>query len=115
MGSFKRWNTDFVYNFNYGYSERNIRIKGDEFHRIVGNLKATNHFLNDRFKITQGLRFARKIEEDNDESDPNKTRAYNRDFHLTYSQRIFFKRIKNHRFTSGTIWITNTEIAGDIN
>lgn len=98
MGSFKYLKTDFVYNFNYGYSERDIRIKGDEFHRIVADLKATNHFFEKRFKITQGLRFARKIEEDNDESDPNRTRAYNRDYHITYSQRVIFKKTNNSSF-----------------
>ncbi len=90
MGSFRRWKTDFVYNFNYGYSERDIRIKGDEFHRFAGNLKATNRFLNKRLSLTQELRYARKLEEDNDASDPYKTKAYNRDFHITYSQRFNF-------------------------
>ncbi|WP_456407856.1 TonB-dependent receptor [Caldithrix abyssi] len=98
MGSFKRWNTNFVYNLNYGYSERDIRIKGDEFHRIGASLKASNYFLQKKLKMTQGLRFSRKIEEDNDESDPEKTRAYNRDFHITYSQRINFKHSKNTTF-----------------
>ncbi|MHB2148067.1 TonB-dependent receptor [Calditrichota bacterium LG25] len=98
MGSFKRWNTNFVYNLNYGYSERDIRIKGDEFHRIGASLKAKNYFLQKKIELTQGLRFSRKIEEDNDESDPNKTRAYNRDFHITYSQRINFKQSKNTTF-----------------
>ncbi len=90
MGSFHHWKTDFVYNFNYGYSERDIRIKGDEFHRFAGNLKATNQFLNKRLLLTQELRYARKLEEDNDASDPYKTKAYNRDYHITYSQRFNF-------------------------
>ncbi len=98
MGSFKYWKTDFVYNLNYGYSERDIRIKGDEFHRISANLKATNYWMDKRIQLTQGLRFSRKIEEDNDESDPNKTRAYNRDFHITYSQKIYFRKNKNTTF-----------------
>ncbi|RMD94557.1 MAG: TonB-dependent receptor [Calditrichaeota bacterium] len=95
MGSFKKWSTNFVYNFNYGYSERDIRVKGDEFHRIAVNLKSENQFFKNQLKLFQGLRFVRKIEEDNDQSDPNKTRAYNRDFHLTYSQRIYWNRSPN--------------------
>ena len=35
MGSFGAGKTDFVYNFNYGYSERDIRVTGDEYHRIA--------------------------------------------------------------------------------
>jgi outer membrane cobalamin receptor len=98
MGSFRRWKTDFVYNFNYGYSERDIRIKGDEFHRLVGNLKASNSFFNDALQLRQSIRYARKIEEDNDASDPNRTRAYNRDYHITYSQQFNWHLNKKTHF-----------------
>ncbi|HHJ52827.1 MAG TPA: TonB-dependent receptor [Caldithrix abyssi] len=98
MGSFRRWKTNFIYNFNYGYSERDIRIHGDEFHRLVGSLKAQNQLFDNRVTLQQKLRYSRKIEEDNDASDPNQTRAYNRDFHITYSQQFDWKWNEVTRF-----------------
>jgi len=94
MGSLGLYNTNLVYNLNYGYSERAIRIKGDEYHRISGSLKSSNLFLDEKFAVKQNLKYNRKIEEDNDDSDPYGVKAYNRDHHLTYSQQF------NYQFNS---------------
>lgn len=88
MGSFFASNTNFIYNLNYGYSERNIRVTGDEYHRIAGELKTKNDFLNRNLSLLQIFRYGRKIEEDDDESDPYGTKAYNRDYNLTYSNQF---------------------------
>ena len=90
-GSFSMFNTDFVYNANYGYSERDIRIDGDEFHRIAGELKALNRFAGNTLKLTQILRYNRVIEEDNDQSDPYRTKAYNRDHHFVYTNILDYQ------------------------
>ncbi len=97
MGSFQAIHTDFVYNLNYGYSERDIRVKGDEYHRISGSLKSSNHFADNTLRFDQSLRFVRKIEEDNDASDPSGVKAYNRDQHWTYSHIVEWKPQKNNR------------------
>jgi len=91
MGSFRAGQTNFVYNLNYGYSERNIRIDGDEFQRIAGSLKFRNSFWNDKLSLAHNIRYNRKIEENNDASDPYRTKAYNRDHHITYSQRYDYR------------------------
>ncbi len=91
MGGFDLLNTNLVYNFNYGYSERDIRITGDEYHRIAGNLSTKNHFMADALKLRQSLRYTRKIEEDNDDSDPYGVKAYNRDHHITYSHNFEYE------------------------
>lgn len=88
QGSFFGLNTNFVYNVNYGYSERAIRTSGDEYHRISGSLKTKNDFLNSKLKLLNIFRYSRKIEEDDDDSDPYGTKAYNRDHHYTYSHQI---------------------------
>jgi len=94
MGSFGFGKTDFVYNLNYGYSERDIRVTGDEYHRIAGSLKSANVFWKDRLALDQSLTYNRKIEEDNDPTDPYSIKAYNRDHHFTYSQQFDYEYSK---------------------
>ena len=91
MGSFNRLHTNFVYNLNYGYSERDIRIDGDEFHRISASLKAQNSFLDNRLDVRNSFKFSRKIEENYYRISESATKAYNRDHHFTYSQQFDFK------------------------
>ncbi len=91
MGSFRAFDTDIAYNVNYGYSERSIRITGDEYHRIATDWKAHNLFLNDQLDVLQIFRYNRKIEEDNDDSDPYAVKAYNRDHNFTYSHQFDYK------------------------
>ena len=90
MGGLRAMGTDLVYNFNYGYSERKIRVNGDEYHRISGSIKSRNTFWDKKLNIRQRLSYNRKIEEDNDASDPYGTKAYNRDHHWTYSHQITY-------------------------
>lgn len=91
MGSFDIGETGLVYNLNYGYSERDIRVDGDEYHRISADLKSRNSFLDNTLGVLQIFKYGRKIEEDNDESDPYSTKAYNRDHHFTYSHQFDYK------------------------
>ena len=91
MGSFNAGRTNFVYNLNYGYSERDIRIEGDEFHRISASLKSQNYFFNNRLDLRNSIKYSRKIEENNYRIDTSATKAYNRDHHFTYSQQFNFK------------------------
>ncbi|MGD9898714.1 MAG: hypothetical protein AB7T22_06260, partial [Calditrichaceae bacterium] len=55
---------------------------------ITGSLNSNNDFLNGKLNLAHSLKYSRKIEEDNDESDPYATRAYNRDHHITYSNQF---------------------------
>jgi len=85
MSGFSAFNTDFVGNLNYGYSEGNIRISGDEFHRISARFKAGNKFMQNRFRLTQNLSYDHKIDEYDVPTDPHGKKAYNRDHHFLYS------------------------------
>ncbi len=89
MDRFQMLDTRWMYNLNYGYSERNQHISGDEYHRIAATLKSRNTFMNRRIRLNQQLRYNRKIEEDRSDADPNRTQAYNRDHLITYAQRIY--------------------------
>ncbi len=100
MGSLQAFGSDLVYNFNYGYSEREIRVKGDEYHRISGSLKSSSTFWNKKLNVNQRLSYSRKLEEDNDASDPYGIKAYNRDHHITYSHQIRYK----YNAVAGLYW-----------
>ncbi len=100
MGGFRAFGSDLVYNFNYGYSERKIRVTGDEYHRISGSLKANTTYWDEKLNLSQRLSYSRKLEEDNDASDPYGIKAYNRDHHLTYSHRIKY----NYNAVAGLYW-----------
>lgn len=91
MGSFYTFNTNFIYNLNYGFSERDIRVSGDEYHRIAGDFKMKNAFTDIGLDLLQIFKYGRKIEEDDDDSDPEGTKAYNRDYYLTYSHQLDYK------------------------
>lgn len=92
MGSVGFYDTNLLYNFNYGYSERDIRVSGDEYHRLAVDVKTSNHFWNNDLFFNQNLKYSRIIEEDNDTSDPFSTKAFNRDQHFTYSQLFEYNR-----------------------
>lgn len=98
MGGFGLFGSQFVYNVNYGYSERDIRIDGDEYQRIAGSLASTSRFNNDKLTLRQTLKYNRKLEENNYTIDTTATRAYNRDHHLTYAQRFTYKPDKNTKW-----------------
>jgi hypothetical protein len=91
MGSFYTYKTNFIYNLNYGYSERAIRITGDEYQRVSAQLKSKNDFLNRKLQVQNILKYARKIEEDDDDSDPTGKKAYNRDYQITYSHQFEYQ------------------------
>jgi TonB-dependent receptor-like protein/carboxypeptidase family protein len=91
IGNLSLLNTNIIYNLNYGYSERDIRVSGDEYHRISGDFKTKNDFLNSNLDFTQIFKYGRKIEEDDDDSDPEGTKAYNRDYYITYSPRFTYQ------------------------
>jgi hypothetical protein len=91
MGSFHNFNTNLVYNLNYGYSERDIRVTGDEYHRISAQLKSKNDFFSKKLELQNIFKYGRKIEEDNDDSDPTGRKAYNRDYQITYSNQFDYE------------------------
>ncbi len=98
MGSFNLFNTALSYNLNYGYSLRDIRIKGDEYHRINASLKSQNYFSGGAGSFDQRFSYARKIENDDDPTDPYGVKAYNRDNHFSYSHILDYKINNNNDF-----------------
>jgi len=52
------------YHLNYGFSERDLREKGDEYHRIYGKLNYRKAFLSDRLNTNAYVTYTRTIDSD---------------------------------------------------
>ena len=52
------------YHLNYGYSERDLREKGDEYHRIYGKVNYSRPFLDDKLDTRMYATYTRTIDSD---------------------------------------------------
>ncbi len=77
---------DWNYNFNYARSVRDVRLEGDSYSRITGQLAAT-HYFQKNWDAKHKLSFYRIFDEYAETGDPRDLRKslYNRDFNLQYS------------------------------
>jgi hypothetical protein len=66
-------------NLNYGYSERELRKEGDEFHRINTTFITTRSFLNNKLPLNWKLFMTRLLDEEKP-TDIHRTSAYNRGY-----------------------------------
>ncbi|MBN1350501.1 TonB-dependent receptor plug domain-containing protein [candidate division KSB1 bacterium] len=66
-------------NLNYGFSERELRKDGDEFHRINATLIAKRPFLDGKFPLNWKL-FATRLLDEEKPTDIRRTSAYNRGY-----------------------------------
>ncbi|NOZ60503.1 MAG: TonB-dependent receptor [Calditrichaeota bacterium] len=72
---------NYVYNLNlnYGYSERELRKEGDEFHRINGSLIVSRKFLDGKMPLKWKLFVTRLLDEEKP-TDIRRTSSYNRGY-----------------------------------
>ncbi len=52
------------YHFNYGFSERDLREDGDEYHRIYGKLAYTHPFMDEKLNTRTQLTYTRTLDSD---------------------------------------------------
>ncbi len=102
-----RWNTGFTYDLNYGYSERDLRKVGDEYHRFTGNLTTLKRFFQNRLTVKHKL-FGQRLIDEEKPTDIHKNKRYNRGYTInndvwgdfvinnlakfTYSQYVHFRK-----------------------
>ncbi len=102
-----RWNTGFTYDLNYGYSERDLRKVGDEYHRFTGNLTTLKRFFNNRLTVKHKI-FGQRLLDEEKPTDIHKNKRYNRGYTInndlwgdyvinnltkfTYSQYVHFRK-----------------------
>ena len=84
-GGFNIGNTILSYNLNLAQSERNIRLKGDEFSRLTGQITLSRNFMNGRFSFNTKLLGQKIFDEEQPKGDVYKTRNYNRGYMLQWT------------------------------
>lgn len=90
------YNTGVSYSFNYAWSERNIRLDGDEYARYNGQLTFSNKLLNDRLNILNKLYYTGVLDEyDMSGIDPLARIQSNKDKTFIYGHSVDFKPTKD--------------------
>lgn len=84
-GAFRMKKYILNYNLNLAQSERNIRLKGDEFSRLTGQLTLSRNFLNEHLSFNTKLFAQRIFDEEQPKGDVYRTRNYNRGYTIQYS------------------------------
>ena len=101
------WNTGFTLNLNYGYSERDLRKVGDEYHRLTGTLTTLKRFFGSKLTVKHKI-FGQRLIDEEKPTDIHKNKRYNRGYTInndvwgdyvinnltkfTYSQYIHFRK-----------------------
>ncbi|GBD94450.1 vitamin B12 transporter BtuB [bacterium BMS3Abin05] len=74
-----RWNTGLTYDLNYGYSERNLRKIGDEYHRFTGTLVTRKRFFGRKLTVKHKL-FGQRLLDEEKPTDVHRNKRYNRGY-----------------------------------
>ncbi|HDQ00644.1 MAG TPA: hypothetical protein ENN22_15875 [bacterium] len=110
---FNYGNTVYNFNLNYGYSERELRKEGDEFHRINGTFILSRKFLNEKLPLKWKV-FATRLIDEEKPTDIRRTSAYNRGYTIntgfwgdyapsnikTYKSNLYFHYTRKNTFRS---------------
>ena len=84
----------FNYNLDYGYSERDLRIIGDEYHRIYFKTDYTHCFLNERLKLKPTFSYNKRIDSDEPQG-PRKMIDYDNGYRLSGRLNFDYKKEEN--------------------
>lgn len=102
LGGGYQWeNHDLNFNLNYARSLRNIRVEGDSYSRISGQLNLFSYFIDrkllwsNRFAYTQTM-----DEQDLREGDITLTERYNRSFEGRYSGKLQYDWSEDEKFSA---------------
>ncbi|MGB9772546.1 MAG: carboxypeptidase-like regulatory domain-containing protein [Bacteroidota bacterium] len=80
------WNeTGFSYNINAAQSERDIRVSGDEYTRLTGQLVINREIPAEHIDLNTKIFAQRIFDEEQPKGDVFQTRNYNRGYSLSYS------------------------------
>ncbi len=82
------------YNFDYGYSERDLRVQGDEYHRIYLKTDFMRCFADERLKLKPSFSFNKRIDSDEPQG-PYNIIDYDNGYRLSGRLNIDYKREEN--------------------
>ncbi|MBI5474760.1 MAG: TonB-dependent receptor, partial [Ignavibacteriae bacterium] len=83
-GGFGLGESGISYNLNVAQSERNVRLEGDEFSRLTGQLVLSNTLFENQLTMNNKVLVQRIFDEEAPKDDVFRTRNYNRGYTLTY-------------------------------
>ena len=84
-GGIVLWDGALSYNFNAAQSERDIRVTGDEYLRLTGQLVYSSNYFENRLSNNTKILFQRVLDEEEPKGDMLKTKNYNRDYTISFS------------------------------
>lgn len=117
----------FNVNLNYGFSERELRKEGDEYHRFNLSLITTRRFLNNQLPIKWKI-FATRFLDEEKPTDVHKMSAYNRGYTLNtdvwgeyspnsllnYQSNIYFHYTRKNTFSSRLVEADPSSYMGEL-
>ncbi|MGE5354104.1 MAG: carboxypeptidase-like regulatory domain-containing protein [Acidobacteriota bacterium] len=84
-GGFNLGESSLSYNFNVARSERDLRLKGDEYTRVTGQSIYSTSLFENQFTLNHKINGQMIFDEEQPMGDIYKTKNYNRGFSLGYS------------------------------
>ncbi len=84
-GGLKLGEGSLSYNLNAAQSSRDIRVTGDEYVRLTGQLVYSNRFFDNALTLNNKISFQRVLDEQEPRGDLLQTKNYNRGYTLGYS------------------------------
>ncbi len=83
-GGFGVGESGISYNLNVAQSERNVRLDGDEFSRLTGQIVLSNNLFENQLTMNNKVLVQRIFDEEAPKDDVYRTKNYNRGYTLTY-------------------------------
>ncbi len=96
-GGYKLSNSSIDYHFNYGFSERDLREDGDEYHRLYGKLGYSKPFFNEKLKTRSNFTFTKILDSDAPVG-IYKIRDYNEGYKTSGSFSFDYEKSENQHF-----------------
>ena len=84
------------YHVNYGYSERNLRKDGDEYHRIHGNATYTHNFLDDRLETKLRSSFTKLVDNERP-TDVSKMSSTNKCYITSHNLKLEYQEQEDRK------------------
>ncbi|MBA4406787.1 hypothetical protein C0389_05885 [bacterium] len=79
------------YNLNAARSERDVRVSGDEYLRLTGQVVYSKNFLNNMLSTNNKISYQRILDEEEPKEDLKQTRNYNRSYSISLSSWGVYK------------------------
>ncbi len=96
-GGYKFRKSFVDYHFNYGFSERNLREDGDEYHRLYGKLSYNKPFLDDRLE-TKSIFTLTKILDSDKPIGIYKLKDYNEGYKTSATFSFDYQKAENTKY-----------------